>query len=138
MKHWTEADFLDWLYAGRADDAGHLDECTACRERAAEMIETRRRAVAEREVLWEFLAAQRRAIYRRLGDSGQHSFAMRWAVAAVSLLGIVVLSLTLMHPRTGNSTLYTSADEKLFSDLVSIEQSNEPRAIRPMHHLFQE
>ena len=137
MKHWTEQDFLYWLYAGEAD-ARHLDECAACRARAQQMTDTRQRDTAAPELSWEFLAAQRRSIYRRLGLVNQHSFAMRWAVAFVSLLSIVVLSLALIRPWTGNDALYTSADEKLFSDLATIEQNSEPRAIRPIHNLFQE
>ena len=30
------------------------------------------------------------------------------------------------------------SDEQLFSDLSAMEQSNEPKAIQPMHSLFQE
>ena len=136
MKHWSENDFLNWFYAGDGDTS-HLDECATCRARAQQMADERRRATASPEVSWEFLAAQRRSIYRRLGASGHH-LAMRWAVAAASLLSVVVLSLALIQPWTsGNTALTTSADEKLFADLASIEQSSEPRAIRPIHKLFQ-
>ena len=48
------------------------------------------------------------------------------------------LSLTALHPWNTRTAVITSSDEKLFSDLASIEQSNEPRAIRPIHNLFQE
>lgn len=137
MKHWTEDDFLSWRYAGDADTQ-HLEECAECRARAKEMVETHRRATVIPEVSWEFLAAQRRSIYRRLGAPDHHSTVMRWSVAGASLLSVVVLSLALMRPWTSNhSALYTSADEKLFSDLVLIEQSSEPRAIRPIHKLFE-
>lgn len=137
MKHWTEDDFLSWRYAGDPD-AGHLDECAECRARAEQMVETHRRAIAAPDLSWEFLAAQRRGIYRRLGLANEPAASTRWAVAVVSLVCILALSVALMRPWTGNSPLYTSADEKLFSDLASIEQSNEPRAIRPIHNLFKE
>jgi predicted anti-sigma-YlaC factor YlaD len=137
MKHWTEDDFLSWLYTGEAD-ARHLDECATCRARAQQMTGTRERATAAPEISWEFLAAQRRSIYRKLGLVNEPAVPVRWAVAAVSLVCILALSVALMRPWTGNTPLYTSADEKLFSDLAAIEQSSEPRAIRPIHHLFKE
>src|SRR5438105_10876690 len=133
MKHWTEDDFLRWLYTTEPGD-GHLGACADCRARAERMIETRKSVTADPEVSWEFLASQRRSIYARLGQV-KHSFGMRWAVAGASLLSILALSLALIRPWTANnSALYTAADEKLFSDLASIEQSNEPRAIRPIHN----
>ena len=137
MKHWTENDLLHWLYTAEGD-AAHLDECSDCRARAQQMIEIRKTTTADPEVSWDFLAAQRRSIYARLGRSGR-SFAMRWAMAGASLLGIAALSLALLRPWTTESpALYNSADEKLFSDLASIEQSSEPRAIRPIHNLFKQ
>lgn len=137
MKHWTEDDYLSWLYTGEAN-VRHLDECADCRAHAERMRITYRRATAAREVSWEFLAAQRRSLYRRLGLVNDRFWGARWAVAAASLLCILVLSVALMRPWGGNSALYTSADEKLFSDLAAIEQTNEPRAIRPIHNLFKE
>ena len=139
MKHWTEDDFLHFLYAESGPtapiEAGHLNECQACRARAEQMAATRRLAVRPPEIPSEFLAAQRRNIYRRLGSQSMFG---RWAVAVASLLCIVGLSLGMLHPwTTGNTALYTSSDEKLFSDLASIEQSSEPRAIRPIHNLFE-
>lgn len=136
MKHWTEDEFLRWLYAGEGD-AIHLDDCDECRARAARMSEVRRTATAAPEISWEFLAAQRRSIYQRLEQGG--GMAKRWTVALASLVCIVALSLTLLRPWAGqDSALYTSSDAKLFSDLASIEQTSEPRAIKPIHDLFQE
>lgn len=136
MKHWTEKEFLAWLYAGEGD-AKHLEECDECRARAEGMNEMRRSAAAPPPVSWTFLAAQRRSIYQRLEEGS--GMARRWAVAFASLLCIVALSLTMMHPWRGkDSALYTSSDAKLFSDLASIEQTSEPRAIKPIHNLFQE
>jgi predicted anti-sigma-YlaC factor YlaD len=136
MKHWTQDEFLNWIYAGEGD-AKHLEECHDCRAQADQMSETRRTAIATPEVSWEFLAAQRRSIYQRL-EKGS-GMAGRWSVAFASLICIVALSLTLMRPWAGSDrALYTSSDAKLFSDLASIEQSSEPRAIRAIHNLFEE
>ena len=103
MMHWTEDDFINWRYAGDADGR-HLDECAECRARAEQMVETHQRATATPELCWEFLARQRRNIYRRLGAAGHHSMVVRWAIAGVSLLSFVVLSLALMQPWTSNNS----------------------------------
>ncbi|MDQ6758677.1 MAG: hypothetical protein M3Z32_02280 [Acidobacteriota bacterium] len=145
MKHWTEDDFLRWLYApdietGR-DDA-HLSECESCRTRTEQMIATRREAAARPEISRDFLAAQRRSIYSRLGGEsgvrGGRTFGRRWAVAMATLICTVGLSLAALHAWKTETAVVTSSDEKLFADLASIEQSNEPRAIRPIHNLFEE
>jgi hypothetical protein len=146
MKHWTEDDFLRWLYAGSDRSApmqgGHLNDCPECRFRADRMLEARRDAIKVPELSPDFLTAQRRKVYRRLGVEsgwlGNRSRAGRWALAMLSFACILVFSLTSLHPWTAKNAVYSSSDEKLFSDLVSIEQSSEPRAIRPIHSLFQE
>ncbi len=145
MKHWTEDDFLHWLYAPDIEprrDLGHLKECESCRARTEQMLAIRREAVTPPALSRDFLAAQRRSIYSRLGGEtgadGGRTFARRWAIALGTLICTVGLILTALHPRNTETAVVTRSDEKLFSDLASIEQSNEPRAIRPIHNLFQE
>ncbi len=145
MKHWTDDDFLHWLYAPDSEprrDPGHLKECESCQARTEQMIATRREAVKPPALSGDFLAAQRRNIYSRLGGKAGagdgRTFARRWAIAMGSLICTVGLSLTALHPWNTGTAVVTSSDEKLFSDLASIEQGNEPRAIRPLHNLFQE
>jgi hypothetical protein len=62
---------------------------------------------------------------------------MRWALSLAMLLLMVAGGLTLerRHSNTASSTL---SDDQLFSDLSAMEQSNEPKAIQPIHGLFQE
>lgn len=88
----------------------------------------------EPEVSPEFLAAQRRAIYRRL-DSPQCSLRLRWAVSFAMLLLVIAGSLTLEQRRHRTPAL---TDDQLFSDLSAMEQTNEPKAIQPIHGLFQD
>ena len=138
MKHWTETEFLRWLYTGDGD-AGHLDVCPACRNRAQAMIQRRRITTTPPEISWEVLAAQRRSIYRRLGSAPMQWVPRRWAVALASFLCVAALSLAVIRSWTGDDApLYTSSDAKLFSDLVSIDQSEEPKAIQPIRNLFED
>jgi hypothetical protein len=93
------------------------------------------KSLPEPEVSSEFLAAQRRNIYRRLDLPRRNWMPMRWAFSLALLLMMVAGGLTLERR---HRTAPAISDEQLFSDLSAIEQSNEPKAIQPMHALFQE
>jgi hypothetical protein len=136
MKHWEERDFQHWLYGLRDDDA-HLRECPECGAEAARLIERRKLGTAEPEVSPEFLAAQRREIYARLGQKPHGWFPLRWAVSVAMLL-VVMLSVTIVYRDRHVQPLFTKSDQQLFSDLESMDQSNEPRAISPIENLFEQ
>ena len=92
-------------------------------------------SLPEPEVSSEFLAAQRRSIYRRLDLPRRNWMPMRWAFSLALLLMMVAGGLTFERR---HRTAPAISDEQLFSDLSALEQSNEPKAIQPMHALFQE
>jgi len=48
---------------------------------------------------------------------------------------VVVFGLTLQRDRRSAASI---SDEQLFSDLTAMEQSAEPKAIAPMHKLFEQ
>lgn len=134
MKHWTENDFHLWLYGlKQADD--HAESCPECRAELERLALDRRRILAGPEVPEEFLAEQRRNIYRRLHESRRNWVPLRWAISAAMLV-VVIFSLTLTRSRKSAVTL--TSDEQLFSDLAAIEQTAEPKAIQPIHNLFEE
>ncbi len=143
MKHWTETEFLRWLYTGDGD-AGHLDICPECHARAQAISQHRRATTEPAEISWEFLAAQRRSVYRRLGTAQEHWLPRRWAVAVASLVCVVGLSVAVtrngsIHPWASDTApLYNSSEAKLFSDLESLDRSEGPQAIQPIRNLFQD
>jgi hypothetical protein len=93
----------------------------------------------EAEVSSEFLAAQRRSIYRRLGESRRDWISLRWALSLAMLLLMFAGGLTLERYLKSSAAISTSiSDEQLFSDLSAMEQNSEPKAIQPIHGLFQE
>jgi len=101
------------------------------------------KSLAEPEVSAEFLAAQRRGIYRRLDEPRRNVFALRWALSFVMLLLIAAGGLTLERRHNTGAAISTTvsataSDDQLFSDLSAMEQTNEPKAIQPIHGLFQE
>jgi hypothetical protein len=134
MKHWTENDFEQWLYGLKEQDS-HTGTCEECSAELERLTLTRRFAVAEPEIPEEFLAEQRRSIYHRLQNAGRNFAPLRWAVSLAVLLAVVV-SLTL--PLSKKPTLPLTNDEQLYSDLARIEQTDEPKAIQPLHNLFEE
>jgi len=133
MKHWTENDFKEWLY-GLKDEHRHLEECAKCRGESERLRTTRARTMERPEISQEFLAAQRRSIYRRLHEPRHTWFTLRW-VLPVAMVLLMAFGLTLQRGRHSAAAI---SDEQLFSDLTAIEQSAEPKAIAPMHKLFEE
>lgn len=134
MKHWTQIDFQDWLY-GLKDEDQHVRECTVCQTEMARLSAERRQITAEPSVSADFLAAQRRSIYRRLeGSPARNWAAWRWVLSTAMLLALV-FGLTI--PRW-HKTAPPISDDQLFRDLSAIEQNAEPQAIEPMHNLFEQ
>jgi hypothetical protein len=133
MKHWTENDFKQWLYGLKEEDR-HLEECPECGGERDRLRIERSRTLEEPEISQDFLAAQRRNIYRRLHEPRQNWIALRWALPVAMVL-VMVFGLTLQRERRSAVNI---SDEQLFSDLNAIEQSAEPRAIAPMHKLFEQ
>jgi predicted anti-sigma-YlaC factor YlaD len=133
MRHWTENDFKEWLY-GLKDADPHLEECAECRGESDRLRMARARTMEQPEISQEFLAAQRRSIYRRLYEPRHAWLTLRWALPALLVL-LMAVGVTLQRGRRSAATI---SDEQLFSDLTAIEQSAEPKAIAPMHKLFEE
>jgi anti-sigma factor RsiW len=133
MKHWTETDFKNWLY-GLRDEDQHLTECPECQREMERLKRERSRIVAEPEVSHEFLAAQRRRIHQRLEEPRRSVLAWRWALSA-AMLFLMIAGITFQQLHNTSPAI---SDEQLFSDLSSIEQSAEPKAIQPIHNLFEE
>jgi anti-sigma factor RsiW len=133
MKHWTENDFQKWLYGLKEEDA-HLQTCSECRTELERLRLARRRTFAAPEVSEDFLAAQRRNIHNRLNHPSRNFAPLRWGFSVAMLL-LVVVGLTLTPFR--KSPVALTNDEQLYSDLAAMEQTSEPKAIQPLHRLFE-
>jgi hypothetical protein len=134
MNHWTENDFQNWLYGLKEEDT-HLETCGECRTQLDRLHVARQRILVEPRVSEEFLATQRRQIHGRLHRTSRNFAPLRWALSLAMLL-LVVAGLTL--PRFRKSPVILTNDEKLYSDLAAMEQTAEPKAIQPLHKLFEE
>lgn len=127
-------------------------ECAECRRRLQELDARRAEAAPLAEASGDFLAAQRRGIYARLGERPRASTV--WAPATVGALclaaGLIVYhgsppsaphavkqAVSHVAPRaafTGDS----ASDDQLLSDVYAMEQSAEPRAAAPIDALIEE
>jgi hypothetical protein len=101
-------------------------------------LHERTQSLPEPEVSSEFLAAQRRSIYGRLGEPRRHWPSLRWALSLALLVCMLAGGLTLQRLKTARGVSPAISDDQLFSDLSAMEQRNEPKAIQPIHGLFQE
>src|SRR5260370_17492088 len=100
MKHWTGIDFQKWLYGLREEDRS-FEECPEWRAERDRLAIQRRRILAEPEVSTDFLAAQRRGIYRRMAEPMRNWVPMRWALS-VTMLVVLLLSFKLTHSMKSN------------------------------------
>ena len=134
-KHLTSDELVDRLYGVGADD--HLDHCRDCTGRFLELRKRREVAAEPVPASYEFLAAQRRGIYARMGQQPQAR--MKWVPALAACLCLVAVGVVTRHQeiRQETQTAKTeTVDPQLFSDVYSMEQSAEPLAAKPIHALF--
>ncbi len=143
-RHLTDDELVDRLY-GLGD---HAHECAECDARLRAMEQRRVEIAAAAPVSGDFLAAQRRGIYSRLGQSPK--LQLSWAPATVAALCLAVAGLVVLHTSARVSapsgvvshavshTDAAAADAQLFSDVYAMEQSSEPRAAAPIHALIEE
>lgn len=147
--HLSSDELLDRMYGLGESAVPHLRECEECSSRL-QALERRRVEVTPAgssangaPVSNEFLLSQRRAIYARLDQAP--SAPARWAPAALAIAFLLVMSVFLARPHAAyrpvhspdTAPLVEQSDEQLFSDLYSMEQSDEPRAAAPIHALFE-
>ena len=131
--HLTTDELVDRLYGVGAGD--HLDHCKECSERLRELCERRAMAVEQVPASYDFLAAQRRNIYARMGEKPRAR--MKWVpalTAAVCLLAAGVFA----HRPAVQVAKPEIVDPQLFADVYSMEQSMEPQAAKPIHALFEQ
>jgi anti-sigma factor RsiW len=133
-EHWTEDDLLQHVYGIGTADERHLSACPNCRARLDDMRRQRRAIMADSEISNDFLAAQRRSIYQRIGQRA--SFAP-WAPALAAMLMLLIALLVFRPGQPGTHPAPNKTDDAVFAEIYSIEQSSEPAATKTMHALFE-
>lgn len=133
-RHLSDDELIERLY-GLAPHEGHLDNCGECAARWRNLVAARERLAGAEPVPEELLAAQRRAVYRRLeADRGVRRWLSLWppalATAAVVVLAVAMYRPSPVAPRD-------PSDAELFADSYSLAQSLEPVAVEWMRGLFE-
>jgi hypothetical protein len=131
-KHLTTDELVDRLYGVESGD--HLDDCADCAERFRELRERRALAAEPAPASYEFLAAQRRNIYARMGDRPQ--LRTKWMPALAA--AVCLLAAGVFVNRPAQIAKPEIDDAQLFSDVYSMEQSMEPLAAKPIHAMFEQ
>jgi hypothetical protein len=133
--HLSDDQLLDRMYGAAAGDDAHLASCLACAARLNALKERRSELAAAAEISSEFLAAQRRRILQQL-EHRQWRAEWKWlpALAAACALAIALFVYRPSAPKP--PAQMDAADQQLFSEVYSMEQSTEPRAAVPIHALF--
>jgi hypothetical protein len=132
MKHLTSDELVDVVYGVGHD--GHLDDCRDCSSRFEQLREKRAMAAESLPVSHEFMAAQRRNIYARMGERPQAR--MKWLPAMAAAACLIAVGVFSYHP--AQAVKPEVVDPQLFADVYSMEQSMEPIAAQPIHALFEQ
>ncbi len=136
--HWGEPDFTRWMF-GVQDEDEHVRSCPQCQAELSRLLVVRNRAAAEPEVSHEFLAAQRRSIFNRLHAPARNWMRARvWAPVSAGVVLAALGAALLLPPKRAQQPMFTESDRKFFTEISSMEQSSEPRAIEPIHNMFEE
>jgi hypothetical protein len=147
--HLKTDELVDRLYGldqRSVDRDAHLASCTECQGRWEEMRAVKGVVSTPTPVSSDFLAAQRRRIYGRLGEEPRARMTWAPALAAVALLAIGVAvyrpgsapSSSFVNHDSVRSAQTDAADAQLFSEVYSMEQSMEPSVAAPIHTLFED
>ena len=138
--HWTNDEVVDHLYGVGPED-GHERECAQCRARIVE-LRARREAVASGdEVTAGFLRNQRLAIAGRI--EARRMELQAWWRMPVWVAVMAALALVLSAPRPAREAtmaggLNRAQDAEMYLEIYQSISSEEPRALAPMHGLFEE
>jgi len=123
---------------GVQDEDEHVRGCPQCQAELSRLSVVRQSVTAEPEVSNEFLAAQRRSILNRLQEPARWMRARVWAPVSAGVVFAALGVALLLPTKPAQQPMFTESDRKFFTEISSMEQSSEPRAIEPIHNMFEE
>ena len=130
-KHLTAEELIDQVYG--LERREHVETCAECSERLKGLLAQKASTAGPVPASDEFLAAQRRNIYARMGAQPQGR--MKWVPALAAAACLIAVSVVAYHPEA-QAPKPEIDDAQLFSDVYSMEQSMEPMAAKPIHAIF--
>ena len=144
-EHMTKDEMIQRLY-GLDTGASHLAGCPECFSVYQALEARKAELVMPQEIPSDLLASQRRAVYSRMGErprSFQASVTAQAWIPALATAALLALGVYIYQPATHRTAKVVSVPQsevggaQLFSEAVSMEQTVEPRAVEPIHGLFQ-
>jgi hypothetical protein len=137
--HWNQSQMLDHLY-GIGPGDGHLDSCPRCRLEVERLTANRQRREQPAWIPEEFFALQRRRIQGRILEAGVSPERRTWlpAFATMTVLAMAVLLMRTEPPSSPSLSASNFNDGQLYTEIYQSIESAEPRALAPMHSLFQD
>jgi predicted anti-sigma-YlaC factor YlaD len=135
--HYSDDDLVARLYGLGPTDA-HLDNCEMCRQRW-NMVQERHQLLhsTDSDVPMELLAAQRRAVYARVGQKPRRLRAA-WLPLPVAALVLVLLTFTFFKPAVHQPALDVISDDAALQDVFTAASRIDPAGIQPVQSLFEE
>ncbi len=141
--HWTDDQLIAHLYSVGPED-GHIDFCGECQARLSAIEQRRdsieRRSSGDRDVTFEFLAAQRRSIYAKVTAPVPWWPALpvrRWASLAATTL-LLAGSIFLYEENRSHYTKSNLTDAQLVQEVSQMASDSEPQSTAPLQALFEE
>jgi hypothetical protein len=142
--HWTDEEMIGYLY-GVGPENGHLEHCVECQGRLSAMQVQRQaldRATADNDgVSFDFLAAQRRAIYQRLEQPVRWwSLAYVRRVAAGIAAAVVLSGSAYMYQQNRSMEMARerAEDAKLLQEVTAMASMDSgAESTEPLQGLFE-
>jgi hypothetical protein len=137
-EHLSRDEMIQRLY-GLDTGARHLADCPECVSEYRALEARKADLILPEKIPAGLLASQRRQVYSRMGarPHSAHAWVPALATAALLALGVYIYQPAAHHPDKVIPAQAEVGDAQLFSEAVSIEQTVEPRAVAPIHGLFQ-
>ncbi len=141
--HWTDDELLATIY-GVGPSGKHLDGCSECRTRLAEMQSSRERLENASSIddgaSAAFLAAQRRTIYQRMENPVKWWNAVplrRWAAGMATACVLSGSIFVYQQNREERIRQERIADAKLAQEVTMMAQDTGDSSMAPLEGLFE-
>jgi hypothetical protein len=137
--HWTDEELVNVLY-GVGPEGKHLEGCADCQARLTDMRANRAKVETAQDVSFDFLAAQRRAIYQRIEQPARwwSSFSVRRVAAGIATVAVLTGSAYMYEQnRAVEMAKERAADAKLLQEVSAMAMDSGSASAEPLQGLFE-
>jgi hypothetical protein len=135
-KHYSDDELVARLFGLGTADA-HLDSCEFCSQRWSQFSQRHQlRHGEETEVPSELLAAQRRAIYARLGQTAR-KLKPSWLPLPAAALLLVLVAFIAFRPGARKPTADVISEDEALQEVFTVASRIDPASLTPVQSLFE-